>query len=182
MLARGMALALVVAASAAAPAPSGLRGSAAQTAQEGTAAEAGKSSGAEARAQAVVEAPASPAAENATGSAAERASRGPPAAEARASPAVGNATVGADVGLSADASWYGYCCGRCPHHPYCSPNSGNCYGWKNKNYYTSCSGSGSAPACVDSHQMCHDWAARGECHLNPNYMLTSCALSCASCR
>lgn len=35
--------------------------------------------------------------------------------------------------------------------------------------------------CVDEDHRCAGWAARGECNLNPNYMLRGCPVSCKSC-
>ena len=37
-----------------------------------------------------------------------------------------------------------------------------------------------APTAVDSNISCPMWAADGQCTSNPDYMLTSCALSCSS--
>ncbi|KAL1529647.1 hypothetical protein AB1Y20_000588 [Prymnesium parvum] len=37
-------------------------------------------------------------------------------------------------------------------------------------------------ACVDTHEMCAQWAAAGECENNPSFMLTGCADSCTKCK
>ena len=46
------------------------------------------------------------------------------------------------------AEWGIPCCSHCPNHPFCSPNSGNCYNGQYKPYYVGCGGGGggSAPA------------------------------------
>jgi len=36
--------------------------------------------------------------------------------------------------------------------------------------------------CIDSNETCARWAERGECALNPSYMLMSCPASCAICQ
>ncbi|KAK3264668.1 hypothetical protein CYMTET_26606 [Cymbomonas tetramitiformis] len=41
--------------------------------------------------------------------------------------------------------------------------------------------SGSQQACNDLESACGDWAAKGECEKNPDYMQTSCAKSCDGC-
>ena len=33
-------------------------------------------------------------------------------------------------------------------------------------------------AAPDQHEMCESWAMRGECEINPNYMLVNCASAC----
>ena len=38
-----------------------------------------------------------------------------------------------------------------------------------------------APTCRDNDDRCGLWAEKGECINNPNYMLSECAVSCASC-
>ena len=38
-----------------------------------------------------------------------------------------------------------------------------------------------AETCRDADERCAAWAAHGECEANPNYMLSECAVSCASC-
>ena len=35
--------------------------------------------------------------------------------------------------------------------------------------------------CVDLHEMCHIWAAEGECLINPNFMTSACRWSCYLC-
>jgi hypothetical protein len=35
--------------------------------------------------------------------------------------------------------------------------------------------------CVDKNNFCGDWASKGECNKNPNYMLYNCPVSCNSC-
>ena len=35
--------------------------------------------------------------------------------------------------------------------------------------------------CHNEHPQCQEWASRGECKLNPNYMLVNCAGSCRTC-
>ena len=35
--------------------------------------------------------------------------------------------------------------------------------------------------CIDTHDNCEDWAKRGECQKNPQYMLIGCRHSCESC-
>lgn len=35
--------------------------------------------------------------------------------------------------------------------------------------------------CVDTNPSCSDWAKRGECQINPNYMLINCPVSCNTC-
>lgn len=35
--------------------------------------------------------------------------------------------------------------------------------------------------CHDLHELCHGWAAAGECVINPNYMRSACRRSCALC-
>jgi len=35
--------------------------------------------------------------------------------------------------------------------------------------------------CVDRHSNCEEWAVRGECEVNPDYMLWQCRSSCRSC-
>ena len=35
--------------------------------------------------------------------------------------------------------------------------------------------------CMDWHGSCVTWAARGECHRNPGYMMSTCRLSCNVC-
>jgi hypothetical protein len=37
------------------------------------------------------------------------------------------------------------------------------------------------PQCIDNNQWCSDWASKGECKNNPDYMLYNCAKSCNSC-
>ena len=39
----------------------------------------------------------------------------------------------------------------------------------------------SITVCVDNHHFCADWARRGECTRNPNYMLVYCKKSCSQC-
>jgi len=39
----------------------------------------------------------------------------------------------------------------------------------------------SAQMCSDDHQWCADWAANGECGLNPGWMLENCRESCGVC-
>merc|ERR1712107_320418 len=43
------------------------------------------------------------------------------------------------------------CCANCDSEAWCSPNSGNCYTWKKRDYYESCTPSqpvsGSDPSC-----------------------------------
>jgi hypothetical protein len=36
--------------------------------------------------------------------------------------------------------------------------------------------------CLDTHEMCPGWAARGECQGNPAFMLRSCRVSCGKCK
>lgn len=38
-----------------------------------------------------------------------------------------------------------------------------------------------AATCIDTNPNCEGWAAAGECLANPQYMRSSCALSCDSC-
>jgi len=38
-----------------------------------------------------------------------------------------------------------------------------------------------APGCSDTNQYCEDWAANGECEINPGFMLDSCPASCGIC-
>jgi len=38
-----------------------------------------------------------------------------------------------------------------------------------------------AIVCKDSNDLCSNWASRGECQKNPNYMLRDCAKSCDAC-
>eukprot|EP00441_Pelagodinium_beii_P047771 CAMPEP_0197621884 /NCGR_PEP_ID=MMETSP1338-20131121/2316_1 /TAXON_ID=43686 ORGANISM="Pelagodinium beii, Strain RCC1491" /NCGR_SAMPLE_ID=MMETSP1338 /ASSEMBLY_ACC=CAM_ASM_000754 /LENGTH=258 /DNA_ID=CAMNT_0043191455 /DNA_START=67 /DNA_END=843 /DNA_ORIENTATION=+ len=40
---------------------------------------------------------------------------------------------------------------------------------------------GGSASCTDENQYCSTWAAEGECHQNPGYMLFSCAKSCGKC-
>ena len=35
--------------------------------------------------------------------------------------------------------------------------------------------------CEDMEPDCSEWASRGECEKNPDYMLGNCAVSCSSC-
>ena len=35
--------------------------------------------------------------------------------------------------------------------------------------------------CADEEDSCGMWADMGECHVNPNYMLYHCKVSCATC-
>merc|ERR1712142_1119617 len=47
-----------------------------------------------------------------------------------------------------------------------------------------CGGTGPNPppeTCEDNHNRCAEWAARGECEKNPNYMLRNCKKSCKVC-
>jgi len=37
------------------------------------------------------------------------------------------------------------------------------------------------PPCEDNNKRCQEWADRGECKINPNYMLKWCRLSCKVC-
>jgi len=37
------------------------------------------------------------------------------------------------------------------------------------------------PGCSDTNQYCEDWAANGECEINPGWMLDSCPASCDVC-
>lgn len=37
------------------------------------------------------------------------------------------------------------------------------------------------PGCSDENQLCEDWAANGECEINPGYMLENCPASCGVC-
>merc|ERR1719346_256188 len=37
------------------------------------------------------------------------------------------------------------------------------------------------PPCSDDNQMCPDWAANGECEMNPGFMLENCKQSCSVC-
>ena len=39
----------------------------------------------------------------------------------------------------------------------------------------------SKQGCKDTNSMCKSWANSRECHLNPNYMLDNCPVSCAMC-
>eukprot|EP00929_Paragymnodinium_shiwhaense_P016029 TRINITY_DN12414_c0_g2_i2.p2 TRINITY_DN12414_c0_g2~~TRINITY_DN12414_c0_g2_i2.p2 ORF type:complete len:122 (-),score=30.85 TRINITY_DN12414_c0_g2_i2:436-768(-) len=44
------------------------------------------------------------------------------------------------------------CCDKCPGQ-FCSPHSGNCYGWKKKDYYQLCPGMPTPPtpsSCCDN--------------------------------
>jgi hypothetical protein len=36
-------------------------------------------------------------------------------------------------------------------------------------------------SCIDVDKRCADWAKKGECKNNPNYMLVKCRKSCSSC-
>jgi len=38
-----------------------------------------------------------------------------------------------------------------------------------------------APGCSDANQYCEDWAANGECEINPGFMLENCPASCGVC-
>ena len=38
-----------------------------------------------------------------------------------------------------------------------------------------------ASSCTDDDYECSDWAYQGECEANPDFMLTSCRLSCNQC-
>merc|ERR1712150_204012 len=42
-------------------------------------------------------------------------------------------------------------------------------------------GSSGASSCTDDDYECSDWAYQGECEANPDFMLTSCRLSCNQC-
>jgi len=35
--------------------------------------------------------------------------------------------------------------------------------------------------CIDQHADCESWARKGECEINPSYMVSNCAKSCSSC-
>mmetsp|Transcript_12000 Transcript_12000/g.28465 ORF Transcript_12000/g.28465 Transcript_12000/m.28465 type:complete len:180 (-) Transcript_12000:296-835(-) len=35
--------------------------------------------------------------------------------------------------------------------------------------------------CVDEHKQCSEWAKKGECKKNPQYMMVKCRKSCSSC-
>lgn len=35
--------------------------------------------------------------------------------------------------------------------------------------------------CVDKNESCHDWFLKGECLINPDYMLENCRKSCKVC-
>jgi len=38
-----------------------------------------------------------------------------------------------------------------------------------------------APSCVNNHERCQEWADRGECKINPKYMLRMCKKACKVC-
>jgi hypothetical protein len=38
------------------------------------------------------------------------------------------------------------------------------------------------PSCVDDHDQCDDWARKGECDRNAEFMATSCRRSCELCK
>lgn len=40
---------------------------------------------------------------------------------------------------------------------------------------------GSAGGCQDLHPSCRGWGERGECEINPAYMLANCPVTCDSC-
>ena len=42
-------------------------------------------------------------------------------------------------------------------------------------------GTGRAESCADGNESCATWAAAGECHGNPDYMLLHCSHSCGVC-
>ena len=39
-----------------------------------------------------------------------------------------------------------------------------------------------APACVDAHAECSNWAKADECRNNPGFMLESCKRACGVCQ
>merc|ERR1712121_546014 len=46
----------------------------------------------------------------------------------------------------------------------------------------SCDGGVVPPSnCVDKHSRCQEWADRGECKINPRYMLNMCKKACKVC-
>ena len=40
----------------------------------------------------------------------------------------------------------------------------------------------STASCRDTHMWCESWAERGECKINPNWMLPNCPKSCHQCK
>lgn len=44
-----------------------------------------------------------------------------------------------------------------------------------------CSSTTVEEECNDLHELCHGWAAAGECVINPSYMRSACRRSCVLC-
>merc|ERR1712217_837594 len=69
--------------------------------------------------------------------------------------------------MGLETSWGIACCSTCPNHPFCSPVSGNCYNYKGKHYYSSCSAQTSGQNCCS---MCGNWPfcspVSGRCYAN----------------
>jgi len=95
-----------------------------------------------------------------------------------------DAVVEADSeGLNVSAAASEWCCDKCPHHAFCSPQSGNCYNSNPKHYYLSCGAAAGFASCCDKcshHKFCSPQS--GNCYeSDPKHYYRSCRNSWKCC-